>query len=106
MRKPVTKLARRWADVSDLWLGYPGRGSGSGQPDSPPQSPELTCDRWARGDSHRWRVTSHRWRALLEVSATMSGGRVRLDRSIPTLQQSRLLCQAAVARFVQIIFSR
>jgi hypothetical protein len=101
-----TKLARRCAGVAYLWLGYPGRGSGSGQPDSPPQSPEPPCDRWARGDSHRWRVTSHRWRALLEVSATMSGGRVRLDRSIPTLQQSRLLCQAAVARFVQIIFSR
>ena len=43
------KLARSWAGVAYLWLGYPGRGSGSGQPDSPSQSPELTCDRWVVG---------------------------------------------------------
>ena len=48
-RKPVTKLAQHCAGVAYLWLGYPGRSSGSGQPDSPPQSPELPYDRWARG---------------------------------------------------------
>ena len=66
-----TKLSRRWADVSDLWLGYPGRGSGSGQPDSPSQSPELTCDRWVVGTRKQSVGMSERGRVLTEVSSAM-----------------------------------
>ena len=44
-----TKLSRRCDGVAYLWLGYPGRSSGSGQPDSPPQSLELPYDPCVNG---------------------------------------------------------
>jgi hypothetical protein len=44
-----TKLSRGCAGAKYLWLGYPGRNSGQTQPDSPLQSPEVPCVRWARG---------------------------------------------------------
>ena len=99
-----TKLARRWADVSDLWLGCPGRGSGSGQPDSPPQSPELTCVRWARGDSHRWRVTSHRWRVVIRLLTLVPGPRLRLGKSMQTLWRSCGVCRTAAPPGRDVVF--
>ena len=48
-RNLPTKLARGCAGAQYLWLGYPGRSSGQTQPDSPLQSPEVPCVRWARG---------------------------------------------------------
>ena len=44
-----TKLALGGAGAGHLWLGYPGHISGQTQPDSPLWSPEVPCDRWARG---------------------------------------------------------
>ena len=85
VRKPVTKLAQHCAGVAYLWLGCPGRSSGSGQPDSPPQSPELPRDRWARGATKQSAGPSERGRALTEVSASVSGPRNRRRKSIPTL---------------------
>ena len=41
------------------------------QPDSPPQSPELTCDRWAVGTRKQSVGLSERGRVLTEVSSTM-----------------------------------
>ena len=83
VRKPVTKLAQHCAGVAYLWLGYPGRSSGSGQPDSPP--PELPRDRWARGATKQSAGPSERGRALTEVSASVSEPRNRRRKSIPTL---------------------
>ena len=95
VRKPVTKLARRCAGVGYLWLGYPGRSSGPGQPDSPPQPPELPCGRWAAGTRKRSPGLPERGQALTEVSATMSdlatGGRSPSQYSCGLAALSRAL---------------
>ena len=99
-----TRLARRRASAQYLWLRYPGRGSGSGQPDSPPQSPELTCVRWARGDSHRWRVTSHRWRVVIRLLTLVPGPRLRLGKSMQTLWRSCGVCRTAAPPGRDVVF--
>ena len=55
-----TKPSRGCAGAKYLWLGYPGRNSGQTQPDSPLQSPEVPCVRWARGTERQSRGAAER----------------------------------------------
>ena len=83
-----TKLSRCCGGAAHLCTGYAHRGSGWGQPNSPPESPELPCDRWARGATKQSAGPSQRGPALTEVSASMSEPRNRRRKSTPIFLRS------------------
>ena len=84
-----TKLSRCCGGAAYLCTGYAHWSSGWAPPNSPPQSPELPCDRWARGATKQSAGLSERGRALTHVSASVSGPRNRRRKSIPTLLRPR-----------------
>ena len=92
-----TKLSRGCAGAGYIWLGYPGRSSGQTQPDSPSQSPQVPCVRWARGATKQSAGLSQWGRALTRPSAAMFGPRMRRLKSLLTRPQSGDLRQAAAA---------
>ena len=101
-----TTLARGCGGAIHLWLGYPGQDRWVRAARQPTAVTQLLCVRWARGDSQRWRVTSHLWRAVIRPLTSMSGPRVRQDKSMPALPRPDGICQAAAARRCNCCFSR
>jgi len=61
------------------------------QPDSPPQSPELPCDRWAVGTRKQSVGLSERGRALTEVSSTMPDPQLQQPGSIQGPLRARVV---------------
>ena len=76
----------------------------SGQPHSPEQSSQLQRVRWARGDSRRWTVTSQRWPVAIRPLTSMSGPRVRQDKSMTALPRPDGICQATALASRNVIF--
>ena len=101
-----TTLARGCGGAIHLWLGCPGQDRWVRAARQPTAVTQLLCVRWARGDSQRWRVTSHLWRAVIRPLKSMSGPRVRQDKSMPALPRPDGICQAAAARRCNCCFSR
>ena len=67
-----TKLLRCCGGAAYLCTGYAHWSSGWAQPNSPPQSPELPCDRCIDGTTKQSAGLSERGLALTEESATVS----------------------------------
>ena len=84
-RNLQTKLARRRAGAAHLCLGYADRRSGSAQPDSPSQSSELPCDRWAVCTRNQSTRLSQKERQLIGLLATVPESHLQHPRSIQQL---------------------
>ena len=91
-----TKLTRRSAGAVHLWLGYAGRSSGLGQPHQPATvTPAATRPLGSRRQP-AVASTSQRWPAVIRPLTSMSGPRVRQDKSMPALPRPDGTCQATV----------
>ena len=91
-----TKLTRRSAGAVHLWLGYAGQISGPGQPTQPATvTPAATRPLGSRRQP-AVASTSQRWPAVIRPLTSMSGPRVRQDKSMPALPRPDSICQATV----------
>ena len=99
-----TKLSRRSDDEVYVHLGCTHWSSGWAQPNSPPQSPELSYDRWARGATKQSAGPLERGRALTEVSTSVSWPRNRRQKSIPTLLRAHGLCAGCSPAVATAVF--
>ena len=84
-----TKLSRRCGGASCLSRRPSDRSSRWAQPNSPPQSPELPCDRWAVGTRKQSAGPSERGRRPYQAFGNNVWASREAKKSIPTLLQPK-----------------